>query len=387
MVESGKASPAVEILHVIVGLKASGAETALLRLVQRSPDHIVHTVVSLTDRGDLADAFEAAGARVCALGLSRGAASPITAARRLAGLVPKTRPAVVQGWMVHGNIAAWALRLFRFPRARLAWNLRLTAADAVHEKRTTRLATRAAAWLSRSVDLLVSNSHAGLRDHCALGYRARRSAVIPNGFNLTAFQRRPEDRARLRKEWGLPEHAVVFALVGRFHVQKGQAAFVAAAEQVGKVRPEAVFLLAGRDADPQNAVLRLMLEERNLTSRFLLLGARQDVPAVMSAADVLCMPSLYEGFPNVLGEAMASGLPCIATAVSDVGLILGDAGVLIDVGDTPALANAMSEMIDLGPRGRNKLGDRARRRIAQTYSLEAVTPLYWNFYDQLAARG
>ncbi|MDP3655581.1 MAG: glycosyltransferase [Brevundimonas sp.] len=385
MVESGKASPAVEILHVIAGLKASGAETALLRLVQRSPDHIVHTVVSLTDRGDLSDAFEAAGATVRAFGLSRGAAAPIAAARRLAELVPKTRPAVVQGWMVHGNIAAWALRLFCFPRARLAWNLRLTAADAVHEKMTTRLATRAAAWLSRSVDLLVSNSHAGLRDHRALGYRPRRSAVIPNGFNLTAFQRRPEDRERLRNQWELPEQAVVFALVGRFHIQKGQAAFVAAAEQVRDVRAEAVFLLAGRDADPQNEELRVMLGERNLASRFLLLGARRDVPAIMSAVDVLCMPSLYEGFPNVLGEAMASGLPCIATAVSDVGLILGNAGVLIDVGDTTGLANAMSKMVDLGPQGRSDLGARARRRIAESYSLETVTPLYWNLYDQLAA--
>lgn len=377
--------PPIRIAHVIVGLKASGAETALLRLVQQSPPGFRHAVVSLTDRGDLADAFEAAGAEVLTLGI-RGVRAPVRAVAGMIRMAMGLKPQVVQGWMVHGNIAAWLFRLLCFPGARLAWNLRVTTADAVHEKTGTRLATQWAAVLSRSVDLLISNSEAGLRDHRALGYRARNEAIIPNGFDLSVFRPDPDDRRRIREEWKLSPEAVVFALVGRYHNQKGHSVFIQAAAIVQDACPEATFVLVGREADESNRALVDSLIARGLGSRFLLLGARSDVPEILRAVDVLCMPSNYEGFPNVLGEAMASALPCIATDVSDVARILGHSGRLIRVADVAGLAASMIEMCALGPTGRTEMGIKARQRIADRYTLEMVAQLYRDKYLELGGR-
>ena len=298
----------------------------------------------------------------------------------------RLKPQIVQGWMVHGNIAAWLFRLLCFPGARLAWNLRVTTADAVHEKAGTRLATQWAAVLSRSVDMLISNSEAGLKDHRALGYRARKEAIIPNGFDLSVFRPDPDDRRRVREEWKLSPEAVAFALVGRYHNQKGHSVFIHAAAIVRDTWPEATFVLVGREVDESNRALLDALNSEGLGSRFLLLGARSDVPAIMRAVDVLCMPSNYEGFPNVLGEAMASALPCIATDVSDVASILEDSGRLIRVADVAGLAASMIEMCALGATGRAEMGMKARQRIADRYTLEMVAQLYRDKYLELTAR-
>src|SRR5690606_17342335 len=110
---------------------------------------------------------------------------------------------------------------------------------------------------------------------------------------------------------------------------------------------------------------------------------RNDVPAVLCGLDVVCMPSAYEGFPNALAEAMTAGLPCIATDVSDVGTILGDAGRIIPVGDHQALAAAMVDLQELGPEGREALGASARRSIIQRYTLKAVAADYQARYRAL----
>lgn len=373
----------MHVVHVITGLGLGGAETALLRLIQQSsPAGFRHTVISLSGRGDLASSVEAAGGTVLTP-RSNSWRSFILALLKAPACLRGLAPDVIQGWMVHGNAAAWALRTFRFRRAGLAWNLRMILSNVAYEKPRILWMTRAIARLSRAVDLLIANSEASLRDHFDIGYRPRLAAVIPNGFDTRLFAPDEQSRRQTRAAWGLPNDAVAFGLVGRYHLTKGHEAFIRAAAKVRKHHPQVMFVFAGRGTDT-NEGLNALLAREGLRSAFILLGMQSDIPSVMRSLDVVCVPSEYESFPNVLGEAMASARPCIATNVADVAAIMGDAGRVIAVADVEGLAAAMIEMVEMGPKGRAALGEAGRRRVLANYTLEHSTARYMHHYSELA---
>lgn len=373
----------IHVVHLIAGLRQGGAETSLARLIERTtPLGYRHTVISLSDRGQLADRIEAAGGTVIALGRNGG--SPRAGALlRLLASVPVIEPDIIQGWMAHGNFAAWLLHTFRFRRARLAWNLRMTLAGAT-EKRSTMLLTRALARLSRKVDLLIANSETSLGEHLGIGYRPRASIFIPNGFDPALFAPDDDDRGRVRRELGVTDDNLLFGLVGRYHEMKGHRVLIAAAERVAGRFPDARFAFVGA-ATAGNVELEARIATTGLAPAFILCGPRADVPSVMRALDVLCVPSLgAESFPNVLGEAMAAARPCIASDISDVAAILGDAGLLIPPGDVDALARAMAQLAEAGAAGRAETGARGRQRIVERYTIDHTVASYTDCYSRLA---
>src|SRR5690606_347894 len=145
--------------------------------------------------------------------------------------------------------------------------------------------------------------------------------------------------------------------------------FVEAANAAMRQRPELRFLMVGRDVTPQNQALSNRIAAGGHPERFLLLGERSDVADCLSAMDAFCLHSHTEGFPNVLGEAMCVGLPCLATDVGDAGRLLGDAGRIIPAGDSGRLAQAMVQLAGLGETESHALGARSRQRIAEHFTL------------------
>jgi glycosyltransferase involved in cell wall biosynthesis len=112
-----------------------------------------------------------------------------------------------------------------------------------------------------------------------------------------------------------------------------------------------------------------------------LLGLREDVPTVTAALDVSVLSSTSEGFPNVVGEAMSCGVPCVVTDVGDCAWIVGDTGRVVPPHDSASLASAIDGVLALGPTQRAALGERARRRIANHFSLDAVVGQYEHVYE------
>lgn len=372
----------LHILHIIVGLGSGGAETALLRLVRESFClGLRHTIVSLKPGGVLAEDLRQAGAEV--VGLRGGSSLKRLWSMLRPGASRFGAPDVIQGWMLHGNMVAWMLRSFRYRRARLAWNLRMTLAGTFHERGRTMWLTRRIAPLSKGVDLLLANSETSMRDHFAIGYRPRRALVIPNGFDPTVFRTDTDDRARMRHQWRVTDDTVIFGLIGRFHRTKGHGIFINAASKILSDYPATRFVLVGQETDDSVELDRLLADHR-VGDAFLRLGRRTDIPSIMRAIDVICVPSDYESFPNVLGEAMMTARPAIATEVSDVPVIMNGVGRTIPVGDDKALANAMAAMIDAGVEGRAAIGQAGRARMIEHYSLEANVRRYVEQYRLLS---
>lgn len=123
------------------------------------------------------------------------------------------------------------------------------------------------------------------------------------------------------------------------------------------------------------------IREAGLTDRFFLLGFRDDIPRLTAALDIACLSSAFgEGFPNVLGEAMACEIPCVATDVGDSANIIGDTGRVVPPKNPVALGKALKELVCMGYEGRAGLGRSARKRIRERFELSKVVKRYEELY-------
>ena len=371
----------IRIAHVISDLDTGGAEMMLTKLIEGlDRNRFSNTVISLTTRGQLSQRIEALGTRVYTLGMKRGQPD-IRALPHLVKLLRAFKPAVVQSWLYHADLlCTFAVIWAGSPT--LVWNVRCSNMDLKQYSLVTRLVVRVLAWRSAIPAAVVVNSEAGRSQHERLGYHPRRWAYIPNGFDTQRFAPNSDRRAARRIEWKVPNDAVLIALIARVDPMKDHATFLEAARFVVRARPLARFVLVGKDTE----TLASLAVEKGLKDAMLLLGYQADAASLLPAMDIVCLSSAFgEGFPNVLGEAMACAIPCVSTDVGDARNIVGDTGIVVPVREPKALAEAIIDLIDRGPGRRTALGMAARERIEKKYSLQKIVEQYTMLYSQLAS--
>ncbi len=378
----------VRVLHVITGLAVGGAEMMLLKLASRSRgDRLTHAVVSLDLDGTLVPRFRETGIEVHSLGLSRSRArlAPFAALR---ARVREFDPAVIQGWMYHGNLAGLVGRWLAGSRAALAWNIRQTLYDLANEKRMTAAVIRVGSMLSRQPAAIIYNSATSALQHERLGYEPRSRQLISNGFDCDAFAPDAQARARTRASLGFHETDVVVALVARFHPMKDHPTFVAAAAQVTQSHPEARFLIVGRGVSLPDANVIGAIERASFRDRTVVLDERHDIADLFNATDIACSSSAWgEGFSNAVGEAMACGVPGVVTDIGDSTAIVADTGIAVPAACPAAMASAIGTLVAAGPERRRALGEAARSRIQKHFSLPAIVAQYEALYETLAQNG
>ena len=316
-----------KILHVITGLGRGGAEAMLAKLIGASAGYR-HEVLSLTGKGEIGAAARGDG------GEGRYARSR---SRRAAGS-PRCRGCA--RWCAArarissraGSIMAisprWREDCWRGRDAPAVWNVRQSLLGMRFEKWQTRRVIRLNARLSRRTAAILYNSATGARDHEAIGYASDKTMLVPNGFDLDRFQPLPDRRAEIRRSLGVGEDEFLIGLIARFDPWKNHAAFFAAASDILARAPDSRFLLAGEGMAADNPALRALIRDPRVLERSLLLGRRTDMPALNAALDIACNVSHGEGFPNAIGEAMASAVPCVVAAAGDMPAIVGEAGVV-----------------------------------------------------------
>lgn len=382
----------VRVAHVITGLEVGGAQMMLCKLLSALDRGAFEPlVVSLVVPGPMAESFRDLGVPVASLDLPRGRPDP-RALVRLVRRLRAFRPDLVQTWMYHADLFGALVRPWlsiSAPRPALVWNIRQSDLDPRMTRRSTRLVARVDAWLSwrgplLGPDRIICCSSRARTVHAALGYRDERITVIGNGFDLEAFRPNPAVRAGLRGELGLTKATPLVGLVGRFDPQKDLPTFIAAAARVHGARPDCRFLLCGTGMDAANPTLAGWLADAGLRDATALLGPRADMANVYPALDLLCLASAYgEGFPNVLGEAMACAVPAVVTDVGDSGLIVGDTGLTVTPRDPVALADALLALLAEDAAARMRRGQAARARIGEQYGLSRIAQLYGVLYQSL----
>lgn len=376
----------MHVVHVIAGLGVGGAELMLHRLAatsaRGSEGLYRHTVISLGEVGVVGELMRAEGVAVEALGMRTALQAPIVLWRlrnRLRALAPN----VVQTWMYHADLlGGLAARLAGIPR--VIWGIR-TSTMVKGTSRSTAFVRWLCARLSAQVPaVIVCAAEAARRVHEEIGYDARRMVVIPNGFELPES---PSDSStrELRAGLGWTGDEVVVGTVGRFDPYKDYATFVAASALVAKREPRARFLMIGRGLDQGNAELTGWIARAGLAERFVLLGGRSDVNACLAAMDVFVLPSRSEGFPNVVGEAMAAGVPCAVTDVGDAALLVGDTGEVARPLDAASLAAAIGTLLAMPAAERRARGARGRERIRAEFSMDRARERFLAVHARVAA--
>jgi glycosyltransferase involved in cell wall biosynthesis len=366
---------------LITGLEAGGAERMLTRLATGSDRRrFASLVVSMTTGGAMEGILTHAGIEVATLGMSRGRLDP-RGIGRLSRILRGWRPHLVQTWLYHADLLGLCARLLG-QAPRLLWNIRCTESVGAAAPR------RILSSCSVVPDGVIVNSLAGQQFHQhRLGYRPKRWEYIPNGFDTREFRPNEAARRRLRGELGISETATVIGMAARHHPMKDHANFFSAAARVARRREDVVFVLVGSGITPDNIEIAAAIGEHGLTRHMRLLGERSDIDAVYPAFDIATLSSAYgEGCPNALGEAMACGVPCVATDSGDSAQLLGDTGLVVPRRDPAALAAAWERFAEMPSDKRRGFGRLARERIVRQYDIDVIIRRYEMLYESIAAR-
>ncbi|RME06219.1 MAG: glycosyltransferase family 1 protein, partial [Anaerolineae bacterium] len=323
------------------------------------------------------------------LGAGWGSGSPVQktfrllrALRRLWLLLRRERVQVIETFTPHSN-------LLGIP---IAWLARVPVRVPTHHTKiegAPRILDRLHGWLvnspltSRMVAVSSRVRQMALSDE---GVRPERVDVILNGVDPPAPSASPaETRARLADELGIPPDVPLLLAVGRLVEQKGFRYLLAALPAVWRDFPRAHVLIAGEGH--LRGELEAQVRSLELDSQVHFPGIRGDVPDLLAAADVFVLPSLWEGLPIALLEAMGAGRPVVATRVEGVEDVLenGVNGLLVPPGDSAALAEAITRLLaDADLRG--VLGRRARQRVEQDFTIEKMCRAYEQLFVDLMAR-
>lgn len=374
----------IRIAHMITTLEYGGAENMLFKIASRiaADRNYRQLVISLTGEGIFGPRLTSLGVPVMAAGLEvRG--RDLTRVLQLAIRLRRFRPHLLQTWLYHADFLGTCVAPFLNP-AKLIWNIRCSAMAFDQYAITTRLVFQFLRRMSIIPAVVCANSQAGILHHQRRGYRPRKWVWIPNGFDTGLFRPRP-DRFTLRERLGISPHAPLIGMVARFDPMKDLDTFFRAAKRLLEKTPQTHFVLIGYRLDADNPDLRRIIERYQIDAHVHLLGRQDDLHLLYPQMDIFTLTSLGEGFPNVIGEAMACGVPCVATDVGDVKLVIGDTGFVVAPKDADRLAGAWNQLVQLDKERRIQMGRAARRRIVAHYSLDTVQRTYLDLYEQTAA--
>jgi glycosyltransferase involved in cell wall biosynthesis len=381
--------PRYSIKIVTTGLGYGGAEAQVAHLAQgfHQRGHRV-SVVSLLPLDGHAERLRQSGIALESLNMKPGAPDP-RAAVHLSSIIRRFGPDVVHSQMIHANLIA------RMSRLLAPGPVYLSTAQNTYEYAVAEgdQQTRKGGWrdwayrlTDRLADLTTNVSQAGVERYVADRLSSKAKTVfVPNGIDLERFSGNPLQGTTIRRELD-PGAEFVWLAVGRLEAQKDYPNLLRAFNQVLAHKPSAKLWIAGQGS--LRAELQGLSASLGLQGAVRFLGLRKDVGNLMCAADAFVMSSAWEGLPMVLLEACKIGLPVVATDVGgnrDV-VLNGQSGLLVTPKDSPALAGAMLQLMDLSVAGRNDMAALGQHHVSQTYSLEVVLDRWEGLYSDLIRR-
>jgi glycosyltransferase involved in cell wall biosynthesis len=367
------ASERTSVLLLITELDRGGAERVVVDLaasIDRTRFDV--TVATLWPGGDLANEILARGTAVVSLGSGRS---------RDPRLVMSLGRMLAHGRfdVVHSHLALAGLV------ARVALQAHRSIADVYTEHNVPSTYTRAARVLScLSLDLpqeVVAVSAEVQRSWAKLRFRrSRGSVLVRNGVFVPEEPRNEDARRRVRAALGLRDETPVVVTVANLYPRKGQRLLLEAFAGVASHEPPHLIIVG---EGPLRGQLEAIATDLGIFGRTMFLGTRRDVPEILHAADVFALPSVAEGLPLALLEAMARGVPCIATRVGGIPEVIvdGESGYLVSAGNVAELRARLAQLLD-SPALQLRVGRAGRERTLAHFQVSGMTRAYERIYEQ-----
>jgi glycosyltransferase involved in cell wall biosynthesis len=359
----------MKVMFLVRDLAIGGSQRqlALLAAGLARRGHDVAVVV-LYAGGPLEALLAGSGARLLSLGKA-GRWHAVAPLARLRRLLLSERPHLIYAFLPAQTTIA-ALLLPPHLDTKLVFGLRAAAMELGHYDALNALTYRSEAWLSRRADLIIANARAVRADAIRRGLPPERIAVVPNGIDTETMRPDPATGRALRRAWGLSDDAFVIGCVARLDPMKDHASLLRAAAGFARENPDARFVCVGDG--PLRVELERLANSLALADRVVWVGEIADARAAYNAFDIATLASAFgEGFPNVVGEAMACGIPVAATDVGDVRLVVDAQGEVVPPKDPDALRAAWGRLRQRLAR-EPSLRAAARDTIVAKYGLEVM---------------
>jgi glycosyltransferase involved in cell wall biosynthesis len=363
---------AVKILFLIRSLDVGGAQRQLIALAKglRQRGHSVEVAVFYGGT-ILEPELLAAGVRLCHLHKQKRW-EVLSFWGRLLQLTRRENPDVLYSYLPEANLPAILLKPFCRSQ-RIVWGVRASNVDLQLYDWAARLTFRAECLLSRFPDLIIVNSRAGRDYHRQHGVPDAKMTVIPNGIDTDRFRPDKPARARIRREWGISGQEWLIGLVGRLDPMKDHQTFLQAAALLASRRPDVRFVCIGDGPEPYCSQIKTLSKDLGLEGRLIWAGARNDLPSIYNAMDILTSASAFgEGFPNVIGEAMACGVPCVVTDVGDSARIVGETGMAVPPGNPEEMAQGWQALLKILQNQQDAPAARVRERIVDKFGVDVM---------------
>jgi glycosyltransferase involved in cell wall biosynthesis len=366
----------LRICQLITELQPAGAERIVYELARRLDPARFQVEVAGLRGGAVVDWLKEANIPVTVIGFK--SKHDLGALSRLTGFLRHGRFDLLHTHLFHADLAG---RL----AARRAGIAHLVHTIQIAEARFRPWQFAFARWMAGRCDRIICASH-GVMDHHSR--KARLSPehyqVIYNGIDLDTYVFRPDHRVFLRRQWGVADDVPVLLFLGRLNYQKNVELFLHAAEALRNERP--ILAVIAGDGPERKLVEKFLLTKGHDTWCHWL-GHVEDVPAVLSACDVLVQPSRWEGFCLAAAEAMAVGIPVVATNVAGLSEVVEDgvSGLLAKEGDLASLLERVRRVLN-NPALRESLRQAGRERVATKFNIQQNVTEHERLYEEVCGK-
>lgn len=352
----------MRILFLIRSLEAGGAERQLLLLANGLVEKGHSVGIAVFYPGGVLER-ELAGPELFSLE-KNGRWDVLGFWKSFTACVNSYRPDLLHSYMGTANNLAALFKILH-SRQKVVWGIRASRVDFSHYSTLAKLDFFVQKLLSSRVDGIIANSERGRLDAVENGFNGGRFQVIPNGIDTDVFKVDGDARASLRAQWGVKHDEVLIGIVGRLDSMKGHVFFLQAAQELSDKGFPVRFVCVGEGLLAES--LQQKTHTLGLDKVVIWAGLQLNMPSVFNALDICCLSSIFgEGFPNVVGEAMSCGTPCIVTDIGDAAEVAGDDCTVVPCRDPLAMADAMQAMLGrLSP----ILSAKVRARVVDKYSL------------------
>lgn len=357
-----------KIVHVITNFHGiGGAEIMLTRLIDETKSEYKHIIISLMQ---ISDRYQST-LDICESHhqLDWNGINTPKILIKLRQLLNAISPDIIQCWMYHANVLTTMSMIGVRNSPPIFWGIHHSLTSVKEESTSTKVALTLSKTLSKLPNGIIYCAHSSQNQHESFGFKNTNTYVIANGIFLSDFSPNSEINDTL-----------VIGFAGRYHTAKGYPYLF---ETIASLKDHPIiFKIAGKDAELTNPEVRKYFDKYNLDeSKVQLLGHVSDMPEFYRSIDVFLMTSITEGFPNVLVEAMASGVPCITTDVGDAGFIVSDTGYVVPSRDVPSLSNAIKDYFNLEKSNKLFLKKVARSRVEDHFSINQVSQNYSDVWE------
>ena len=366
-----------KIVHVITGLGDGGAEAVLVRLCKNSHD-FEHVVISLTGAGKYGKVLEDLDIKLYFLNAGFSLLSLLNLLK-LPILLKQEKPDIVQTWMYHADLVGGIAAKLAGIR-RISWGIRRSSLKRKNTKLFTIVIAYLCALLSRWIpNVIVCCSNKTRTTHVKIGYDPSKMVIIQNGYDLSFFYPSSCQRLALRKALDIGDNTFLIGNVSRYDYNKDHNNLLKALNILSQRNLDFICLLIGANIVKENNILSQSIANLDLKEKIILLGQRDDIPAIMNSIDIHVLSSRSEGFPNVVAEAMACGTVSISTNVGDASEIVDTPESICAIEDPISLANAILKVAHEWQEGERKWQQRKQncsKKIKTKFDLATMVKLY-----------